>query len=383
MSAWLEQLEEGSRCRKWKMCWSKGSGKVRRRKFKVFDGGKRDANAALREFEEECEALPEGDESFEGFAKRWNDGRLGSNAIQEVTHAKYVVAIELFSRMLPERLADVEPKDVVAAYAALSSGEAAPRRAWSGTSLRTAHNALSRIFSAAQAEGLVASNPCAKVDPPKNDTQKRRALSPSQASELMGRLGTDDAHEFAVSMILRTGMRPGECTGVLWGDVSDCVDVRRECTKTDAGVRSIPLDRASVAYIAERRRRVDGFLSKTGDVLTGADALCCHDDGRPLTYNALRRWWSRHRADYGLDGWVLHELRHTYITNLAQAKVHPTVMSRLAGHSRSSLAMEVYTHVNSDDMRDAVAALAKARKCDTKCDTKPLDEKTRPDEFAV
>jgi integrase/recombinase XerD len=52
-----------------------------------------------------------------------------------------------------------------------------------------------------------------------------------------------------------------------------------------------------------------------------------------------------------------HSLRYTFITNLAKSGVHPSKAQRLARHSTVNLTMSVYTALNVDDLRDAVAAL--------------------------
>ena len=49
-----------------------------------------------------------------------------------------------------------------------------------------------------------------------------------------------------------------------------------------------------------------------------------------------------------------HSLRHTFITNLANAKVHPKTAQRLARHSTITLTLDRYTH---SLWQDEVAAL--------------------------
>ena len=53
----------------------------------------------------------------------------------------------------------------------------------------------------------------------------------------------------------------------------------------------------------------------------------------------------------------LHALRHSYITNLANAGVAPKVVQLLARHSTIRLTMDRYTHVESRSLLDAVANL--------------------------
>ena len=53
-----------------------------------------------------------------------------------------------------------------------------------------------------------------------------------------------------------------------------------------------------------------------------------------------------------------HALRHTFISNLARAGVHPRNAQALARHSTIDLTMDVYTHVAMADLHDDVESLA-------------------------
>ena len=52
-----------------------------------------------------------------------------------------------------------------------------------------------------------------------------------------------------------------------------------------------------------------------------------------------------------------HSLRHTFITNLALAGVHPAVAQKLARHSSIELTMKYYTHVLHTSEVNAIDAL--------------------------
>ena len=73
--------------------------------------------------------------------------------------------------------------------------------------------------------------------------------------------------------------------------------------------------------------------------------------------SGLGHWWYKRRADFGLEGWRLHDLRHSFLTVAAQQGVHPSVMQKLAGHSTSRLTMDVYTHANLEDKRQAMDSM--------------------------
>jgi len=59
------------------------------------------------------------------------------------------------------------------------------------------------------------------------------------------------------------------------------------------------------------------------------------------------------------DGRVVdfHALRHTFITNLANANVHPSVARRLARHSDVNLTLSRYTHTSLERQSDAIERL--------------------------
>lgn len=52
-----------------------------------------------------------------------------------------------------------------------------------------------------------------------------------------------------------------------------------------------------------------------------------------------------------------HALRHTFITRLAEANVHPKVLQQLAGHASLETTLGFYVHFRRDDEHSAVALL--------------------------
>ena len=87
-----------------------------------------------------------------------------------------------------------------------------------------------------------------------------------------------------------------------------------------------------------------------------------------------------------MEGWCLHELRHSYLTMLAMEGVHPKVMQELAGHSSSKTTMDIYTHVNMSQKccaADAIEAVMAGVGPETPKPVKPLPATVRPSEFRV
>ena len=75
-------------------------------------------------------------------------------------------------------------------------------------------------------------------------------------------------------------------------------------------------------------------------------------------HTTLGRWWTHDGKKYGLDGWTLRELCHTYLTLLARSGVHPKVMQMLAGHNNFETMMDIYTHIDMSEKRKATEAVS-------------------------
>ena len=85
--------------------------------------------------------------------------------------------------------------------------------------------------------------------------------------------------------------------------------------------------------------------------------VAANEAGERLKPHSLNVWWARVRSKYGLDGWTLHELRHTFLSLAAANGVHLAVMQKLAGHKSATTTMEIYTHVNMEAKRAAMATM--------------------------
>lgn len=133
--------------------------------------------------------------------------------------------------------------------------------------------------------------------------------------------------------------------------------------KTRAGVRRLPMSKhvadALMRYKKAQALALAGSTDKDGNPVEQTEESPVildlkHQRMNPNTFSAM---WKRDRKALGVDGWCLHELRHSYLSMLALEGVHPRVMQDLAGHSDSRTTMEIYTHVNMDQKRSAADAL--------------------------
>lgn len=211
------------------------------------------------------------------------------------------------------------------------------------------HQTLDGILTEAARECLISSNPVKGQKAPRFGRSDSKALSDEQIDALAEALDPSDGRQLAALLCLTCGLRKGEVLALRWSDWdgesihverADAGDGTDKPPKTPAGVRSIP---------------VPSWLAPVLDGMAGrADEPICADMyGRRLGGNSFGSWWYHFRRTVGVDC-TLHELRHSYLTRLARAGVHPRVMMRLAGHDSMRVCLEIYTHVSDDMQRDAV-----------------------------
>ena len=179
-----------------------------------------------------------------------------------------------------------------------------------------------------------------------------------------------------VATVLYTGLRISEMLGLVWDDVDFAAGVihvraqlsrahrgapaRRVATKTPASVRDIPLVPQLVRLLSAHRQRSP---SARGEEWVFATAR-----GTPFGHrNVSRRCLGRAAQLAGLndDSWPplrFHDLRHTFASHLIiDLGLDPAQVSRMLGHARITITLDIYTHVFEDarhahDIRTRMAA---------------------------
>lgn len=386
-----EKDKPKSKCKKWELRVPTGldprTGKYKA-KSRRFNGSYTEAKRALREFQDEVE----GDHvqgktgyTFQQYCERYLAAREAKREVAPTTQVRQRWQFKAACRHIGHvRLEQVTPTMLNDMYIAMMQGDTMSGKPSSGSYVNQIHDNITLVFEAAKAEGLLTENPCDKVNPPKMDTRAKKAVPPDKARAFIESLDPSNPHELAWLIAATMGLRRGEVCGLSWGDVDfdrKVVSIRHSYdelgnlkgTKTKAGTRLLPLPDITASGLltakhlqAEYFERINESRRKKGK--TGPEWHLEQTDETPVITtkyserikpSSLSRWWSTERDAYGLQDFSLHELRHTYLTLLAEEGVHPKVMQELAGHYSSQITMDVYTHVNMDAKREAVAAVSK------------------------
>jgi len=160
----------------------------------------------------------------------------------------------------------------------------------------------------------------------------------------------------AAIVAANTSLRPVEVKHLQWKnvDLMDCV-IRVTRSKLQSGHRVIPVNATARKALAAMRSHAECW-----DLLQAEHFVWyARQWGRLDPTRPVKEWdtaWRNLRAKAGLPKLRFHDLRHTIITELAEAGVPDHVMESISGHLSRRM-LEHYSHVGVEAKREAVDAL--------------------------
>ncbi len=258
-----------------------------------------------------------------------------------------------------------------------------------GAANRTSNLLVDRVRAMlrwAAESGIIAANPVANMKrlPESRDHQryKRRAMTDDEIERFLAASRHDDDQCDLIAdfqrvpqtplwlFLLETGARWNETRLLGWGDVmfeERMVVFRGEHTKSKKP-RAVPLRDELLAELKALRALHENVHFRLPSI---NDSVFLSPEGRPWkkwTTNAMRifdRLLERAGVDkVNVVGEKLdiHALRHTANTRLARLGVGVDQRQKLLGHSDPKLTAQTYTHLDVEDLRDAVDLLNKPAK---------------------
>jgi integrase len=257
------------------------------------------------------------------------------------------------------RLIDIRPRTILQMVATVTSE--------SGASV--ADRALSKviqILNAAVRWEILDSNPAlkARFDVP---TLKRKQPAPLTLPEARTLISFVHGHRmealYIIGMVL--GLRLGELLGLSWhnydedaGELSVKQQVQKDgivpWTKTDAGVRLVPVPEWIKELLAERKiawaKEMQSVEWKEHFLIFPSTV------GTPMAPRNLQRQLSDISADAGLRHLTPHMLRHTCSTCMGVERVLEEVRAAVLGHGKKGVTQH-YTKAQLASMREAVESV--------------------------
>jgi len=177
-------------------------------------------------------------------------------------------------------------------------------------------------------------------------------------------------------MALHTGLRQGEMLALRWQDInldSGWLDVNatlsrldggwsRGSPKTRAGLRQIKLSPTLVSVLGQHAEwQATRHRLELGHEVMPASYVFTDGFGHPLNgFHITERNFKPLLVSLGLPVIRFHDLRHAFVSLMLSLGVRIDLISKMLGHSKPSITLDVYAHLIPGDQEGAVALLDRA-----------------------
>lgn len=199
------------------------------------------------------------------------------------------------------------------------------------------------------------SNPCTdKLIERYGEEQRKRYLTTKEYGRLGKALRDAERDETvnplalrAIRLLLLTGCRPSEITGLKWDDVDLKAKVLR-LPDSKTGAKTVQLPSAAVTLLRRAPRFAESSYVFPG---TGRRQVGAH-------LVNLSKPWAVLKEEAGLDGIRLYDaVRHSFASVAVSRHGHAlSVVGELLGHSQASTTKR-YSHLHDEAAREAVTAI--------------------------
>lgn len=360
----ITKLDSGprSKCRHWRLRVQTSAGEKTRR----FTGTYTQAAKALDEFLAEINRKT-CDYTFGEYCDLWLEQRMRTDLDPSTLNGNRGQLKAARMEFEDDKIALMDRRRIEDGLANIQNGNNASKRKLSNTYMHKIHSTMSRMFKDAYIDDVLPSNPMDKVRAPRPDVAEHRTATPQDVARLIEwlSLAPYDAHTIAIKIAVLAGLRRSEVVGLEWkhyegSTILVCQSIRAidgqvKATKSRK-MRRVPVMPVLAHDLDEWRKAQRNMLWFLGIEQTEDTPIITSDIGTRMAAQNLERWWRKNKSTYGVDC-TLHELRHTFLTMLANSGAPAQVLKSVAGWSDISMA-NVYVHTDEDRNAEAVMALA-------------------------
>ena len=265
-------------------------------------------------------------------------------------------------------------------------------RNYSPKSIKEALAIMSKCMDAAIANKIIYTNPCISVSMPRDlEPSKERRVLAHWEQELFLDETENSYYREPYRILLLTGMRIGEFSGLQWQDIDferKVIKISRSMTaaymdgekilelnapKTVNSFRDIPFFGNVEELLLEWRKKQEKYKKKLGSrwriKSEFGDLVFTTTMGSPITrYNIVHdirrveqniqmkeveRARQEGRPPRTFEHIHPHAFRHTFATRCFEKGLDPLVVQKIMGHSNYSTTIS-YTHVLQDKLKEAV-----------------------------
>lgn len=345
----------------------------RRRRTYVYGKTAAEARRELKKVRQRIEGgkpAKDAPDTVASWLKRWRESSLAASDRKATTKSLYG---SLSRKHLEgtaiggKRLDRLKPSDIEALIVELRGNKLAD------STVRQVYTVLRQALDVAVRDGMLASNPAAKVKRPGVARQEARYLPAADVARLLD-AAKGLRYYVAVLVMAATGLRRGEVAGLLWSDLDldkgeltvrhtlSRVDGALVLTepKTDRSRRRVPLHSGVVTALKGWRTQQLQERLAAGDQWTDTGVVFATEFGTMVDPRNLLRTVELAAAKAGIADVGAHTMRHSAAVAWLESGVHIKAAADLLGHSSISITGDLYGHTSDDTARAAVDGLGAA-----------------------
>lgn len=195
--------------------------------------------------------------------------------------------------------------------------------------------------------------------------QKEITAIPKEEQELLLKAFRDDPRPVTalLEFMLETGLRIGEAQALYWSDVDwsrkaisitktvlngsrkqEDVTIIQRTPKTKSSIRKIPLSIRALEILKQLSQNKNGRY------------IFCNCD-TPLRYDYINKRLKRYCEQAKIPNYSLHSLRHTFATNCYYKGCNVKILSKLLGHSSTTITYNTYINLYGDALEEMRAVV--------------------------
>lgn len=355
-------------------------GTIGKRIFRTIGGcrNKRDAVARASAFladlsaEEKSPATRRKEQTMREFRLAQIEEMRSMKAIERSTRSGYLGDLNRLGELGDKLVSEVTRGDVVDYIAGLLEDGYCQNTAARQFAL------VRKILSDCLDAGLIESNPCRGLKPPRREETRPRALSSPERDRLLALLPALEGWlPVAIRLSLAAGLRRGEVCGLRWKDIdlaARTLSVRRavarggdgggcyvKLPKTKSSRRTLPLEPSLAEALRGRMLTQMRRCAEAGIEFAEGLYVLGDIDGSFLVPGTLASRFAEVAKTFGIAGGEcrFHWLRHTFATSMISAGVDVRTVAAWLGHSDPGFTLRVYVDLDERAMRESVAALSR------------------------
>ena len=247
----------------------------------------------------------------------------------------------------------------------------------SSSRIRQARQVLHASLEQAVDDGIIVRNPTDRVKAPTARPRRQRYLTADEVHELGV---AAEARQLGAGVLTQflgfSGLRWGEAVALRVSAVDPLrrrIHVRESATLVGSDlVWGTPKNHRTRTVVLPTF--VAESLARHVTDMESDDLVFRSPGGFPLrSPNFRRRVWIPATNDCGLDGLVVHDLRHTAASLMISAGASVKAVQQALGHSSAALTLDRYSHLYDDDLE--ALACARGAICSYQCG--PSEAQTR------